>query len=89
MRKISLCLCVRGFLKNAKFPSHYRQMFKEGGRTLSPEEARDFLMDELAKGHEKIPCEARCGNPCQETGCEGFDYGEHGGCPGSVVPDDD
>lgn len=84
-----MSLWVRGFLKTAQFPRDYTRMFTDEGRTLSPEEARDHLMDELAAGHEKIPCDARCGNPCQEPGCAGFDYGENGGCPGSVVPDDD
>jgi hypothetical protein len=23
-----------------------------------------------------------CGNPCQQPGCIGFDYGAGGGCPG-------
>jgi len=41
-------------------------------RSMTPREAEDFLMDELAKGHEVIPI-------CD---CDNFDFKENGGCQG-------
>jgi hypothetical protein len=70
-----LCLNIRGFLSNSRFPKAYEGMFKhDDGRSMTPEEARETLYDELAKGHEVIPF-----GPV----CEGFDYGG-GGCPGHI-----
>jgi hypothetical protein len=79
-----MCLSVRGFLKNAKFPRDYLNMFKhDDGRSMTPDEARDCLMDELKNGHEVIPMSDKCGNPCEQPGCAGFEYHkEMGGCPG-------
>jgi len=56
------------------------------GKTLSPDEARDFLYEELGKGRKVIPCSSECGNPCKhsEQGCTGFDY-QDGGCPGYEI----
>jgi hypothetical protein len=45
----------------------------ETGRTLTPDEVKAALLDELAKGHEVIPFNA---GPC-----EGFDFAGKG-CPG-------
>lgn len=72
-----MCIDVRGFLLHAK-PREYKGLFRDdSGRVLSPEEAKAQLLDELALGHEKIPC-----GPC-----EGFDYVK--GCPGHVVSESD
>lgn len=75
---IHLALDVRGFLKNARFPRDYTRMFKHhDGRVMTPEEARDQLFDELARGHELIPVGA----------CDDFDYSAGGGCRGHDRPD--
>lgn len=69
------CLNVRGFLSNTRFPSGYVGVFKhDDGRPMSPAEARETLYDELAKGHEVIPC-------VSADQCPGFDF-TGGGCPG-------
>lgn len=77
-KQIHMCLDVRGFLKNSK-KRDYKGMFKhDDGRTMTPDEAKDALLDELAKGHVVIPF----GKPC-----DGFDY-SGGGCPGHAIPDE-
>lgn len=65
-----LCLDVRGFLMNAK-KRDYKGMFRhDDGRPMSQEEAKRGLLDELAKGHVKIPM-APCDNFDWEHGCLG------------------
>ena len=69
---IHISLSVRGALRNMT-RRQLAGLFKhDDGRRMTADEARDVLMDELAKGHEVIPF----GKPC-----EGFDY-SGGGCPG-------
>lgn len=76
-KTIHMCLNVRGFLNNQKFPRDFQGLFQRSdGTSLTPHEARDHLYDELAKGHEVIPL---AGEPCP-----GFDY-SGGGCPGHDV----
>jgi len=72
-----MCLNVRGFLRNNTYPHDFEQVFlDDDGKVLSAYEAREFLFDELAKGHEVIPtCE-----------CDNFDY-SGGGCQGHPVED--
>lgn len=87
-----VCMDVRGALSDLKFPRDYRRMFKaDDGRTLSPDEARNALYDELAKGHEFIPTHPGCRNPCTVSACKGFQYkrGPDGawGCPGYRIDD--
>lgn len=82
-----ICLNVRGFLRNSKFPKDYRDMFEDdNGDTLSAYRARDFLLVHVAKGHVVIPCSHNCGNPCKQPGCTGFDHAG-GGCPGYPIDD--
>ncbi len=70
-----LCLDVRGALHNWS-DREMRGVFKhDDGRPMTPREARDTLMDEIAKGHKVIPCSSECDN---------FDYQE--GCLGHEVP---
>lgn len=77
-RVIHCCLDLRGFLRSAKFPGGYRGMFQhDDGRPMTPEEAHDALLDEVARGHVVIPF---------GKACDGFDY-SGGGCPGHDVPD--
>ena len=74
-RIVHMCPCVRGALRNWN-PSAWRDCVSdpETGRTLTPDEVREWLFDELAAGHEVVPF----GTPC-----EGFDYTT--GCPGHPV----
>lgn len=72
-----LCLSVRGALmnwSNRRLAGVFRH---DDGRSMTPREAKQTLLDELAKGHEVIPI---------GTACEGFDY-SGGGCPGHEVPE--
>lgn len=83
-RTFSLCLNIDGFVRNNRYPRDYNIFQKDDGTPLTPAEARTFLTTEKAKGRHVIPMSSECGNPCKHAsnGCTGFDYGEHGGCPG-------
>lgn len=72
-----VAMSVRGALKNSS-RRELASMFTngQGGRRLTADEAKDVLLEHLAKGHEVIPL-------AQE--CEGFDYAG-GGCPGHTKP---
>jgi hypothetical protein len=72
---IHMCLDVRGALANWS-DREMRGVFKDNGRTLTPREAKEFLMDEIAKGHRVIPI----------GDCDAFDF--ETGCPGHPVDDD-
>lgn len=66
---IHMCLDIRGALRWPK--RMLKGMFRDDdGRELGAEEARERLMDELAKGRRVLPY----------GDCEGFDY--QTGCPG-------
>lgn len=68
-----IALSVRSTLKNGS-RSELGSLFVNGqtGKRLTVDEAKDALLDHLAKGHEVIPLAADC---------QGFDY-SGGGCPG-------
>lgn len=68
---IHMCLSVRGALRNWSKRELATLFTHDDGRKMTASEARDALLDELAKDHEVIPL----GPPC-----EGFDY--EAGCPG-------
>ena len=73
-RNFHLALDVKGVLMRGD--SALRGLLNDNqGRELSVNEARAALLDELAKGHLKIPC----GGSCPD-----FDY-SGGGCPGHEV----
>lgn len=75
MRK-HLCMDLRGFLKGARFPREYRGAFRDDdGRLLTPEEARDRLIDELAKGTRFLPV-GTCDNFDPKWGCLGHEDAE-------------
>ena len=64
-----LCLSVRGALNQPK--GKLRGWLRDdNGKLLTPDQARDALMDELAKGHEVIPM-GECDNFDYKTGCCG------------------
>lgn len=65
-------LNVRGFIRNNRYPDGYRGVFRhDDGRSMTPDEAHDALLDELKKGREVIPLGE----------CDNFDYAG-GGCQG-------
>jgi len=45
----------------------------DDGKRLTAEEAKEYLLDELAKGHEVLPL-GECTNFDWKTGCKGHDY---------------
>jgi hypothetical protein len=80
-----LCVSVRGMLhwppgevRRQVLGKHPSVTKTDGSRFSSEAEFRNMLMDELAKGHEKLPMT----NPP----CEGFDYKT--GCPGHEDTDE-
>lgn len=82
-----MCLVVRGALNWPKRLLRNMLRDADSGRSLTAEQARDYLMDQLAQGREVLPMSKSCGNPCTQAGCSGFDYGRDGGCPGYPVDD--
>lgn len=73
---IHMCVNVSGVLREPpeEFAQVWRGVFSDdNGRILSLMEARQYLQEELAKGHRVIPC-----GPC-----DNFDYQK--GCQGHVV----
>lgn len=71
-RMYHLCLDVRGFLMHAK-KRDYRGIFKhDDGRPMTTDEAKRALLDELAKGHDKIAC-SECDNFDFKKGCQGHE----------------
>ena len=72
-RTIHVCLDVRDALRWPK--AKLRGMICDADRRrLTVDEVRDYLLDELAQGHEVLPF----GEPC-----DGFDYKT--GCPGHEI----
>lgn len=73
-------LDVRSYLKAPK--RALRGLFKHpsGTRSMTPDEARDVLMDELANGHEYIPV-GPCDNFDFKIGCKGHPATGEGKAP--------
>lgn len=74
-RHIHMCISVRGLLH--KHTDDFRRICESvtnDGKSVTPHEYREYLMDQLAAGREVLPF----GEPC-----EGFDYKT--GCPGHDV----
>ncbi len=66
-----MCVNIRGFMRNAKFPRGYRNVIvNDEGKMLSPEDAREYLFDCLAKGWKVLPL-GECEGFSHETGCPG------------------
>jgi|ERR1051325_300676 hypothetical protein len=74
-RRIHMKLSVRGALMNWSNREFEGCFSHDDGRPMSPLEAKSALLDELAAGHEVIPC---------SPDCVGFDYSGKG-CPGHPV----
>lgn len=71
MKTVHLSLDVKGLLRWPDKRLTGLIVNNETGRHLSPNEARDFLLDELSKGHLVLP---------YGKACEGFSFTD--GCPG-------
>lgn len=69
-RIMHACIDVRGVLGWPK--RMLRGMFRRGGKALTPDQAKDYLLDELSHGHLVLPM--------SDPPCEGFSYTD--GCPG-------
>ncbi|WP_321895971.1 hypothetical protein [Paraburkholderia heleia] len=73
-RSFHMCLDVRGALTNWS-KRDFRNMFKhDDGRTMTPDEAKAELLEQLSQGHNLIPFGK----------CDNFDHKEHG-CLGHPV----
>ena len=84
-RRVSMCLSVRGALRNLSESRARGSAFNDdSGKPLTRLQAISALQEELSKGREKIPMGSECANPCPnaDKGCQGFNYGKGGGCPG-------
>lgn len=84
-RRVSMCISVRGALAElhrSRAKSSYWN--DDQGKPLTRLQAIDALCDDLAAGRETLPLGKDCTNPCPhaDKGCEGFNFGKDGGCPG-------
>ena len=73
---VHLCISVRGMLNwpNAEAKRNLKWITKEDGtRYSSVHELRNALMDELAKGHEKLPMSKECDRHDWKEGCLGHE----------------
>jgi hypothetical protein len=70
-----LCLDVRGALHNWTDRDFKGVLQHDDGRPMTPREARDALMDVIARGHKVIPC-SPCNNFNYQTGCQGHEEPE-------------
>lgn len=77
-RKMHTSLDIRGCLHNWTDRQMVGMFKHDDGRVMTAREAKDVLMDELAKGHRFLPVGGDCDN---------FDY-VNGGCQGHAVIDD-
>lgn len=71
-KKYHTALNVRGVLRNWDDEIMAGVFTHDDGLPMSTREAKEFLIDELAKGHNVIPC---------GPACDGFMYSGEG-CPG-------
>lgn len=68
---LHVSLDIRGCLRNFKACDWERAVKDDAGKFVTPEQFREYLFDELAKGNKFIPL---------ADDCEGFDPQK--GCPG-------
>lgn len=75
MRKtLHVCLDLRGAIRNFQASKWKRVVTDDSGRYLSPDEVKEFFLDELASGKRVIP---------YGKACDGFDFQK--GCPGHPI----
>ena len=65
-----MCISVRGVLGRGLKYCGSIGMRHDDGRKATPHEVQDWLMDELAKGHEVVPL-GECDNFDFKKGCQG------------------
>lgn len=75
MRTFHIGLNVRGAIHNRDFNG----FTKDDGTPANRDEALDFLLDHVAKGHRVIPL-GDCHEFSFETGCPGHDQDEPAAC---------
>ncbi len=70
--RMHMCMSVRGALNWDKktLKRNARGFTRNDGKPMTPDEVRNALMDELAKGREVIPL-GECDNFDFKTGCKG------------------
>ena len=80
MTTYHLALSVRGALawSRKEFREATVWIKRDDGSPMTPEQIREALYDELAKGHERIPMGA-CDNFDPKTGCRGHAQPIEGG----------
>lgn len=72
--KIHLSVNIKGMLENYRRRSMKGLLIDDNGKSMSDQQARDYLYECLAKGWKVLPT----------TDCEGFDhFGK--GCPGHKI----
>ncbi len=68
--RVHLCISIRGALKNWN-TSDFMHLFKrDDGTTLTAQEAREYLLDELESGKKVLPV-GDCDNFDFQNGCKG------------------
>lgn len=72
-KTVHMCMDVRGALHNWSDREMQGVFTDADGKPLSIREAKEFLMDEIAKGHRVIPI----------GDCDQFDF--QTGCPGHIT----
>ena len=74
---VHVCLDIQGYLQNHTKKSEYAKLFrKDNGTLMSADEAKRYLLDQLALGRKVLPFGE----------CDGFDF--ETGCPGHPVAEE-
>jgi hypothetical protein len=75
MRKVHVCLSVRGALNQTKAEMKLMasSITVNGKQLKTADEVRNFLLDELSQGHEVLPI-GECDNFDWKTGCKGHEW---------------
>lgn len=72
-RTVHCCLDVRGALKNMARRQLDGMFRHDDGRKVSADEAKEHLMDAIAKGYEVLPFGPPCDGFSYQTGCPGHE----------------
>lgn len=76
-KTVHIGISVRGVLgyEKREFARMFKGVFSDNGRVLTVDEAKAYLLDELSRGHERIPI----------GDCDAWDFKK--GCPGHEMED--
>lgn len=77
-RTIHCCLDVRGALKSMNQRQLVDLFRHDSGRKATADEAKEHLMDAIAKGYEVLPFGSPCEGFSYQTGCPGHEEVNHG-----------